>query len=118
MKTRIATLVVVLGVFFINIACANEPVPASKAVSKSVAELIQKEMSYPDFAREDDFQCCVLIKVMINDDGSFEVECANCKNEQLKKHVISTVENIISKEHIYFAGNSVNIRVNFKLLDM
>lgn len=117
MKTRIATLVVVFGVFLLNIACANEPIPASKAVSKSVAELIQKEMTYPDFAREDHFQCCVLIKVMINNDGTFTVECANCKNEQLKKHVINTVENIISKEHIFFAGNSVNIKVNFKLLD-
>ena len=118
MKTRIATLVVVLGVFFLNIACANEPIPASKAVSKSVAELIQKEMTYPDFAREDDFQCCVLIKVLINNDGSFSVDCANCKNEQLKKHVIEAVEKIISKEHIYFAGNSVNVKVNFKLLNM
>ncbi len=74
MKTRIATLFIVLGLFIVNIAIANEPVPASKTVAKSVANLIKSEIEFPDFARESDFYCCALVRVNILEDGTFQVE--------------------------------------------
>ena len=114
MKTGIATLLFVLGMFYGYTACANEPVPASKAVSKSVAELLQDNIDFPDFARSDNFDCCVLIRVIIQDDGSFEVDCVNCKDERLKKHVTETFEKLISEEHACYAGQQVSIKVNFK----
>ena len=96
---------------------ANEPVPASKAVSTSVANLLKSEIDYPDFARVDDFECCVVVRLYINDDGSFTIDCANCKDDRLKMHVKDSIEKIVSKEHARYAGQSVAVKVVFKLID-
>lgn len=108
---------VVLGILLFNIASASEPVPASKAVSKSVADLIKAEMRFPEFARVSDFECCVLIRVNIMENGRFEVDCANCRNDQLKNYVVKTVNGIVSDEHAHYAGQSVALNVRFRVLD-
>ncbi len=104
MKARIATLMIVLGVFLATTAFANEPVPASKAVSKSVATLIQSELEYPEFAIDEKFECCVLVSVVIQDDGTFEVNCANCVSDKMKKYVVGEIEDILSENHAQYAG--------------
>lgn len=96
---------------------AKEPVPASSAVSQSIANLIQSEIDYPDFARIDGFECCVLVRLTILADGSFEIECANCKDNRLKMYVKDEVSKIVSKDHAQFAGQTVAIKVVFKLID-
>lgn len=116
MKTRIATLFIVLGLFIVNIANANEPVPASKDVAKSVANLIKSEFEFPDFARESDFYCCALVRVTILKDGSFKVDCINCMNNRLKQHVTNEIENIVSEKHAYHAGQTVSIKVNVRCI--
>ncbi len=116
MKTRIATFLVVLGMLITTIASANEPVPASKAVSKSIAELIKTELEFPDFARETNFECCVLVRVTILPDGTFKVDCINCLNNQLKNFVINEIKNITSEKHMPYAGQTVSLKVNFKCI--
>jgi len=115
MKTRIATLLFVVGMFLVSTTFANEPVPASKAVHKSVAKLIQSELEYPEFAISEKFECCVIISVIIQDDGSFEVDCANCVSDRMKNYVVHEVEQILSEEHARYAGQSVLIKVKFDL---
>jgi len=117
MKTRIATLLVVLGMLITITSSASEPIPASKAVSKSIAHLIKSELSYPDFARESNFECCVLIRVKILNNGRFDVDCANCNNDRLKTYVIETVKNIVSEDYAHFAGFSVSMKIKFKILE-
>jgi hypothetical protein len=117
MNTRIATLIVVLGVLFVNVISASEPVPAPKAISKSVADLVQSELSFPDFARESKFECCVLVRIKILENGRFKVDCANCKNDQLKRYVVNKVNNIVSQKHTLYAGYTVALRINFRLLE-
>jgi hypothetical protein len=116
MKARIATLMIVLGVFLATTAFANEPVPASKAVSKSVANLIWEELEYPEFAIKEKLECCVLVSVIINDDGTFDVDCANCINKRLKEYVVNEIEQILSEEHAQYANQQVLIKINFDLL--
>ena len=116
MKARIATLMIVLGVFLATTAFAKEPVPASKAVSTSVAKLIQQELEYPEFAIEDKFECCVLVSVIIQDDGTFEVDCANCVSDKMKKYVVEEIENILSEHHAQYAGQQVLMKIKFDLL--
>ena len=116
MKTRIATLLVVLGMLISTLASANEPVPASKAVSKSVADLIKSELEFPDFARESDFECCILVRITILPDGTFNVDCVNCMNSQLKGYVVNEIEDIVSEEHALFSGQTVSMKVNFKCI--
>lgn len=116
MKTGIATILFVVGMLCSSIALANEPVPASKEVSKSVADLIQSNIKYPEFAKAENFECCVLIRVIIQDDGSFMVDCTNCIDERLKAHVIEAVEKLVSEDHAQYAGQKVSIKVNFRFL--
>lgn len=117
MKKRIATFLILIFTLSITTIFAKEPVPASTSVSKSIAELVKSEIDYPDFARTDNFECCVLMRLIILEDGSFEIECANCKDDRLKMHVKDQVGKIISKEHAQFAGQTVAIKVVFKLID-
>jgi hypothetical protein len=51
------------------------------------------------------------------EDGSFEIDCANCKDDRLKMHVKDQIGNIVSAEHAQYAGQTVAIKVMFKLID-
>ena len=115
MKTRIATLMFIVGMFIVSTAFANEPVPASSAVHKSVAKIIQAELEYPDFAIKEKFECCVIVSVVIQEDGRFEVDCANCVSDRMKKYVVYEIEHMVSEEHARYAGQSVLIKVKFDL---
>jgi hypothetical protein len=115
MKTRIATLVFIVGMFFVSTTFANEPVPASKAVHKSVAKQIQKELEYPDFAIDEKFECIVLVRLTILDDGSFDVELANCVSKRIKEYVTYEIEHMTSEEHAQYAGQTVHIKLKFDL---
>ena len=115
MKTRIATLVLLLGIFMVSSAFALEPVPASKAVAKSVATTIANELEYPEFAIEEKFECCVLVSVTILENGKFDVDCANCVDNRMKKYVINEIENMVSEEHAQYAGQTVLIKIKFDL---
>ena len=116
MKTRIATFLVVLGMLLASFASANEPVPASKAVSKSIATLIESELEFPDFARETDFECCALLRVTILENGTFDIDCINCMDLQLKNYVINEIKDIVSEEHAAFAGQTVSLKLKFKCI--
>lgn len=117
MKKRIATFLILMLALGIATISAKEPVPASAAVSQSIANLVQSEIDYPDFARTDNFECCVLMRLTIQEDGSFEIECANCKDERLKMYVKDAITKISSKEHAEFAGQTVAIKIMFKLIE-
>ncbi len=117
MKTRIATLLtaclLMLGVF----AQANEPVPASKDVSSSIAQLIADNIDYPDFARISGFECCVLIRLSIQKDGKLEVECANCKDNRLRLYVEDHIQKISVKEFAQYAGQTIAVKLVFRLIE-
>lgn len=117
MKTRIATLMIVLGLFVTANIYANEPVPASKAVAVSVANYIADEMDYPEFAIEQKFECCVVVKLTIQEDGTFAVDAANSINESMKKHVVSAIHELDEKADYYsqFAGMELNLKLKFDL---
>jgi hypothetical protein len=115
MKTRIATLMFIVGLFLTTTAFANEPVPASKAVAHSVALNIQQELEYPEFAIEDKFECFVLVSVIIQEDGRYDVDCANCISNKMKKYVVNEIKHMKFKEHAKYAGQSVLIKIKFDL---
>ena len=116
MKTRIATLFFVLGLFITATAFANEPVPASKAVSESIAKLIQSKLEYPEFAINEKFECNVAVSLEIQDDGTFNVDAANCVSSAMKEYVVEHIEDIISDEHARYAGQTVLLKIKFDLL--
>jgi len=115
MKTRIATLTVLLGLFLTATAFANMPVPASKAVSNSVAEMVSNELAYPEFAIDNKYEGVVAVSFTIQDDGTFSVDASNALNDAIKKHVIKTIHNMQSDRFAKYAGQQVFLKVTFDL---
>jgi len=115
MKTRIATLLFVFSLFVVSSAFAMEPIPASKAVSNKVAHLIQDELDYPEFAIVDKFECCVVVSVLIQEDGTFDVTAANSVSKNMIKHVTKTIENMEPEDLEKYAGQEVGIKIKFNL---
>lgn len=111
-----------LFMFISGTAFAISPVPTPRAEtpksekSKLVAKLLQKELKYPKFAREEKFECCILVRITIEEDGSFTVDCANCTSTQMKAHVTKAIEQINTKEMAKFAGNQFSYKINFRLI--
>lgn len=118
MKTRIAALVVLCGLFLSASVFAGEPVPASKAVAQSVTKLVQKKLHYPQFAIDKKLECCVMVSVIIDDDGSLRVDAANSVSKELKKYVVKQIEKISSDDYARYAGQSVLVKVKFNLLEI
>ena len=116
MKTRIATLMLVMGIFLASTAFANEPVPATKAVSQSVAKYVGKKLKYPKFAVNEKFECYVVVSLVIQEDGSFEVDCSNCVDKRMKEYVVQEIESFQKDEFVQYAGQRVYLKINFDLL--
>lgn len=115
MKTRIAILTVLLGLFITATAFANTPVPASKAVSNSVAELVSAELEYPEFAITHKYEGIVAVSLTIQEDGTFVVDASNALNDNMKKHVIKSIHNLQSDRLAKYAGQQVFLKVTFDL---
>lgn len=115
MKTRIATLAILFGLFISTTAFAGEPVPASKYVATTVADYIEEELEYPEFAIENKFEGDVVIQVVIEDDGTFDVIAANSHDAEMKQHVIQLVEELDSDKFDQYAGQTLLVKVSFDL---
>lgn len=116
MKTRIATVLLMLGMFLVSAAFAAEAPLASKKARKEVTKIIQKEVKYPEFAAREKFQCCVAVRIFIQEDGTMDVDCANCVDQRMKDYVVSTIEDQYSENLKEFAGQQVNVRIKFKII--
>jgi hypothetical protein len=117
MKTRIATLIFVMGLFLAGTAFASKPVIASKAVSSTVAKQLKSEIKYPAFAVDEKFECCVVVRLVIQEDGSLDVIESNSISKSMEKHVIKTIENLEANGDLKdYAGQNVLIKVKFELI--
>ena len=118
MKTRIAIVTMLLGIFIAGTAFAGEPVPPLKAqATKAVAEFLQDEIDYPAFASETNLECTVLVDISVKEDGTLVVNAANCKANCMKDHVVKAIESTKSKDLTKYAGQNVVLKVDFKLLN-
>ena len=117
MKTRIATLVMVFGLFLTANTYANEPVPASKAVSNSVSTHISDNIEYPAFAENEKWEGVVVVKLTIQEDGTFAVDASNSVDERMRKHVVSAIYDLDENAAYYaqFAGQQVTLKLKFDL---
>jgi len=116
MKTRIATLMLMLGIFLSTTAFASEPAPATKAASNSVVKYIQKNLDYPDFAIDDKFECCVVVSLTIQEDGTLDVNSSNSVDKDMQNYVVREIEDFQNDDFIQYAGQRVYLKINFDLL--
>lgn len=115
MKTRVVTFLM-LCFFLSATAIAAKPIPASKAVRTSVVELVKKNLIYPEFAIKSKTECCVLVSLIIQDDGSLTVDASNSISPELKNYVVTTIEKLKSDNLAPFSGQRVLMKVTFDLI--
>jgi len=117
MKTRIATLIFVMGLFLAGTAFASKPVIASKAVSSSVVKQLKSEIKYPSFAVDEQVECCVVVRLVIQEDGTLDVVESNSMSKKMEKHVIKTIESMEANGDLTnYAGQNILIKVKFELI--
>ena len=116
MKTRIATIMLLLGLFVASTAFAMEPVPDNNHVKKEIKELVKKNMPYPQFAIDNKTECTVLVSITVSENGTLKVDCANCECPYLKKFVIKTIEKINAEDLADYAGQNMLLKIKFDLI--
>lgn len=117
MKTIIATLLLVFGLFLTSSTFANEPVPASKAVSNSVATYIYDNIDYPESAIKEKWEGVVVVRLTIQKNGTFAVDASNSVDERMRKQVVSAIYDLDENAAYYaqFAGQQVTLKLKFDL---
>lgn len=115
MKTKNLILALIASIFTIGSLMANEPAMAPKEISSSVANLINENISYPVFAKDENFEGDVLLEIVIEEDGTFDVTAANSINTEVKNHVIEIVENLENDKFDRYAGQTVQLKISFDL---
>ena len=115
MKTRNLFLALIATVFTVGTIMANEPVMSPKEVTTSVAEVIQDEMYYPEFAIEEKFQGRVAVEIQITEEGKFDVIAANSVYDDLKEYASKTIEGIETDEFKAYAGQKMVLYLNYDL---
>lgn len=117
MKTRIAIVTMLVGLFFTGTIMANTPVPASKTAVKEVSAFLKKELTYPCFASETNLECTVAVSLIIQEDGSLQVDAANCKSCCMRDHVIQEINTLQNEEFAIYAEQNIIINVKYNLID-
>ncbi len=115
MKTRVVTFLM-LCLFMSATAFASKPIPASKAVRTSVVELVKKSLIYPEFAIKSQTECCVLVSLIIQDDGSLLVDASNSVSSELKNYVVTTIQKLKEDSLSKYSGQRVLMKVKFDLI--
>lgn len=109
MKTLIITIsLMLLTLIFTS---AN----ASPKKTKDINKILQKEIVYPDFAKEQKLEGTVLVSFTVNADGTITINLTNESDPALKDYVVSKLTSlkiIPAKEN---AGKSYDVKFEFKL---
>jgi len=110
MKTTIITIVS-LVLLTIGGSCN---VNANSINPGNVEKLVGKEISYPDFAKQQKLEGVVLVDFSVNPDGTISVNQANASNASLLDYVVAKLKqlNIIpSKDNI---NKTYDVKFDFK----
>jgi len=86
---------------------------ASHIKPDGIKEIIQKEMSYPEFAKAEKIEGIVMVSFTVNE-GLLNIETANASNDDLKEYVINKLKSLVftKKEE----EQRVNMKFVFKIL--
>jgi outer membrane biosynthesis protein TonB len=109
MKTLIVTISLML--LTLTFTSAN----ASTRKPRDINKILQKEISYPDFAKTQKLEGTVLVSLTVNTDGTIKVNLTNDSNATLKDYVVSKLQSLKIIPSSENAGKSYDVRFEFKL---
>ncbi len=115
MKTRIAIITLILGVFFAGSAMANMPVPASEDATNDISKYLKKNLTYPNFASESNLECSVIVSLIVQEDGSLKVDAANCVNCCMRDHVVKEINSLKKEDFKKYADQNLLVKVKYNL---
>lgn len=107
MKTVILTLV------FTAIVAVNSW--ASNFNPKGdIKNVINKEITYPEFAKEQKLEGVVMVSFSVNESGLINIDLTNASNEDLKNYVIEKLKNLIFRD-TKTSESKYNMKFEFKI---
>lgn len=109
MKAIILTLVSALIIGFSSTSNASIINPKTGDLEK----LIQKQISYPQFAKEQKLDGVVLVSFTVNSDGSINVNTTNQSDIRFKEYVVSKLKSLKIKSGSKSA-KTYNVKFDFK----
>jgi len=117
MKTRIAITMLLLGLFVATTAFSSPPSTTStRQMRKEIKKQVRQNVKYPQFALDERFECCVLVSITVQNDGSLDVDCANSVSDKMKDYVVTTIENIQSEKLQNYSGQTILLKVKFDII--
>jgi TonB family protein len=110
MKT---TIITIISLMLLTVAGSNK-VNANSINPGSINKLLQKEISYPDFAKQQKLEGIVLVNFSVNTDGTISVNLTNASDASLKDYVVSKLKQLKilpTKDNV---DKTYNVKFDFK----
>ncbi len=86
------------------------------AIPDDTRNSINKEVSYPEFARDNQEEGMVIVSFTYNEDGYIEILSSNASDQKFNDYIISKLEKIRLKYGSVTIGKAYNAIFHFKLL--
>ena len=110
MKTTIVSLMI-LTVSTIGKVNANSIKPVS------MDKMLKKEISYPDFAKQQKLDGTVLVSFSVNADGTISVNLTNDSNASLKDYVVEKLKQLKIIPSADNTDKTYNVKFDFKFIN-
>lgn len=107
-----AILIIILSLVII-ITSTSKSVNAGNP--KDINKILNKEISYPDFAKQQKIEGMVLVNFSINTDGSVKVNLTNESDATLRDYVVSKLKKIKILHSKNEAEKTYNVKFEFKI---
>lgn len=115
MKTRIATFITAV-LMLISITASASITEYQNEASKDVARVLKKELKFPEFVKSNYTDCCALVRIFVNSDGSLTVDCVNSMYDNIREYLTASIEKMGKQEFSKYSGQVLNFKINYKLI--
>ena len=89
-------------------------VSAKSTNPKEIEKFLKKEISYPDFAKQQKLEGIVLVNFSVNSDGSINVNLTNESDVNFKDYVVAKLKQLKIIPSKNYIGKSYDVKFNFK----
>lgn len=113
LKKMKTTIIAIISIVLLSVAVRGNA-NANSITPGNLEKMIGKQISYPDFAKQQKLEGVVLVDFSVNPDGTISVNEANASNASLLDYVVAKLKqlNIIPSKDI--VNKSYDVKFDFK----